>query len=505
MNITVDRALNPSTMESRRCALVLIKAQFGKVCAAVIKLMFKTHDVTLAEIVQALMQDKTLNVTQQDARDAVMSLLQQNVIYLNTDEEVVPLDSDDSDSEVQNPRKKRRVNSGASVPGATASSEDTKDEPVLYNTSLDRLLPRARMALHCDYVGKTLGGDCEDMLTVLVVQGKRSRQFVVDQLLGQEQEEDSEEEPKTAADYQASFDTLIKKGYIELVFPSDSMTDPLSLWTAALKSLDAALLKKEISKYIHKQLGEEIGVISDVLLQEQQLEWKNESGLTSAILEEQLTATHPAMNRRRIETLLLQMKEMRPFGWAEVRAGEWLVHTDVIIKEMEERYTASLVTQHFGQLGSRVYALLLRFKCMEEKQLGNLGTAQKSQVRRMLYKMLQAGYLAIQEVSKTSDRAPNRTYYLWKVAPSVHTGVLKNLYFTIGNIKTRMEAELEKITPVVDDLYAELNKVESAVEMFSQWKQSADRFELALIRMLETGLVYEHQNRQRAKLFNDAF
>ena len=35
--------------------------------------------------------------------------------------------------------------------------------------------------------------------------------------------------------------------------------------------------------------------------------------------------------------------------------------------------------------------------------------------REILYKLLQHGYIYLQEVSKSSDHAPSRTIYLWKV------------------------------------------------------------------------------------------
>lgn len=35
--------------------------------------------------------------------------------------------------------------------------------------------------------------------------------------------------------------------------------------------------------------------------------------------------------------------------------------------------------------------------------------------RELLYKLLKAEYVQIQEVARTSDHAPSRTFYLWRV------------------------------------------------------------------------------------------
>jgi|TARA_B100001142_G_C14333655_1_gene655062 DNA-directed RNA polymerase III subunit RPC3 len=35
--------------------------------------------------------------------------------------------------------------------------------------------------------------------------------------------------------------------------------------------------------------------------------------------------------------------------------------------------------------------------------------------RELLYKLLKAEYVQIQEVSRTSDHAPSRTFFLWRV------------------------------------------------------------------------------------------
>ena len=49
--------------------------------------------------------------------------------------------------------------------------------------------------------------------------------------------------------------------------------------------------------------------------------------------------------------------------------------------------------------------------------------------RQLLYKLLKAKYVQIQELARTMDHAPSRTFYLWRVDPICAAGQVGGLYF----------------------------------------------------------------------------
>lgn len=65
--------------------------------------------------------------------------------------------------------------------------------------------------------------------------------------------------------------------------------------------------------------------------------------------------------------------------------------------------------------------------------------------RELLYKLLKAEYVQIQEVARTSDHAPSRTFYLWRVdLLRVVEQVGRELYRATSNLRARLIHELSQ-------------------------------------------------------------
>ena len=65
--------------------------------------------------------------------------------------------------------------------------------------------------------------------------------------------------------------------------------------------------------------------------------------------------------------------------------------------------------------------------------------------RELLYKLLKAEYVQIQEVARTSDHAPSRTFYLWRVdLLRVVEHVGRELYRATSNLRARLIHELSQ-------------------------------------------------------------
>ena len=80
------------------------------------------------------------------------------------------------------------------------------------------------------------------------------------------------------------------------------------------------------------------------------------------------------------------------------------------IKEIE-----AVVRERFGGPACRIFRLLLLKRNLEQKQIAEMAMIPVKDTRELLYKLLKAEYVQIQEVARTSDHAPSRTFYLWRV------------------------------------------------------------------------------------------
>ena len=72
-----------------------------------------------------------------------------------------------------------------------------------------------------------------------------------------------------------------------------------------------------------------------------------------------------------------------------------------------------------GPLSARVVRLLLDRAQLEEKQVGDVALIPAKEARALLYKLLAAKVVHLQEIPRKPDHAPMNTYYLWSVVRPV--------------------------------------------------------------------------------------
>ena len=103
------------------------------------------------------------------------------------------------------------------------------------------------------------------------------------------------------------------------------------------------------------------------------------------------------------------------------------------IKEIE-----AVVRERFGGPACRIFRLLLLKRNLEQKQIAEMAMIPVKDTRELLYKLLKAEYVQIQEVARTSDHAPSRTFYLWRVdLLRVVEQVGRDLYRATSNLRAR--------------------------------------------------------------------
>ncbi|NXQ97053.1 RPC3 polymerase, partial [Sagittarius serpentarius] len=107
-------------------------------------------------------------------------------------------------------------------------------------------------------------------------------------------------------------------------------------------------------------------------------------------------------------------------------------------------YTVSILCG-FGSRCARIFRLLLRKKHLEQKQVEDFAMIPAKEAKDMLYKMLSENFVSLQEIPKTPDHAPSRTFYLYTVnILSSARMLLHRCYKSVANLIERRQYETKE-------------------------------------------------------------
>uniref|UniRef100_A0A8C8ZR50 DNA-directed RNA polymerase III subunit RPC3 n=1 Tax=Prolemur simus TaxID=1328070 RepID=A0A8C8ZR50_PROSS len=99
----------------------------------------------------------------------------------------------------------------------------------------------------------------------------------------------------------------------------------------------------------------------------------------------------------------------------------------------------------FGSRCARIFRLVLQKKHLEQKQVEDFAMIPAKEAKDMLYKMLSENFISLQEIPKTPDHAPSRTFYLYTVnILSAARMLLHRCYKSIANLIERRQFETKE-------------------------------------------------------------
>jgi DNA-directed RNA polymerase III subunit RPC3 len=175
------------------------------------------------------------------------------------------------------------------------------------------------------------------------------------------------------------------------------------------------------------------------------------------------------------------------------QANGYVVRAEKLFQELQLREIQSICGQKFSPLAARIYRLLIEKKLLEETQIAELAIAPRKAVRELLYLLLRGNFVSIQEIPRSTDRLPNRTFYVWGVSlEKSRETVLDALYFSLHNLLCRMELENSKIKNLVEKVEMEKTITEEEKKRIEKWKIGADRMEIAALKLNKTALLFTH-------------
>lgn len=102
----------------------------------------------------------------------------------------------------------------------------------------------------------------------------------------------------------------------------------------------------------------------------------------------------------------------------------------------------SVVQERFGSRSARIFRLLLRKRHLAQKQVEDFAMIPAKEAKEMMYRMLSENFISLQEIPKTPDHAPSRTFYLYTVnLQAAARMILQRCYKTVVNLIERREHE----------------------------------------------------------------
>lgn len=130
-------------------------------------------------------------------------------------------------------------------------------------------------------------------------------------------------------------------------------------------------------------------------------------------------------------------------------------------------------------------------KQLEQKQISQFAMIHMNEARTLLYKMLQEGIVQLQEVPKSVDHNPIRTFYLWNVdLPTVYEVLTENMYKGVRNLRMRLvKEEKDALEKVGGTIPTTLNAQQQ--EMLAKLEKIEDRLECSIVHLMTLLMFFE--------------
>jgi len=176
--------------------------------------------------------------------------------------------------------------------------------------------------------------------------------------------------------------------------------------------------------------------------------------------------------------------------------GTFVINLGSLSEELKRQYAESIIEHRFGMVGSRIFRLLLQKKQLEEKQVTHYSMISSAEARTLLYKMFRGGVVQLQEVPKSSDHHPTRTFYLWNVnITKTFEKLVDDMYKTIRNLRIRLVQERESVISKIGG--GEISNVASALsdeqtELLERLGKVEPRIEFSILHLLELLMFFEY-------------
>ncbi|XP_020492797.1 DNA-directed RNA polymerase III subunit RPC3 [Labrus bergylta] len=177
----------------------------------------------------------------------------------------------------------------------------------------------------------------------------------------------------------------------------------------------------------------------------------------------------------------------------ESGGGMFVVNLHRALANLARATIESVVQERFGSRSARIFRLLLRKRHLEQKQVEDFAMIPAKEAKDMLYTLLSQNLVQLQEIPKTPDYAPSRTFYLYTVnqLPTARM-LLQNCYKTVANLierrlfETKDSKRLLEKSQRIEAILASLQASGAEPEQLSEVEEmitASEKQQLASLRL----------------------
>lgn len=129
----------------------------------------------------------------------------------------------------------------------------------------------------------------------------------------------------------------------------------------------------------------------------------------------------------------------------------YCVNMAAIIRHKRLLETDAVIRQRFGVHGLRLFRLLYLHRQLEQKQIAEQAMLPPKDAKELLYRLYRAGFVSLQDVPRTTDHAPSRTLYTWRVEIDAAADKLASeLYKAALNVCLRLDFEYQRQKDILE-------------------------------------------------------
>ncbi|KAL0089313.1 hypothetical protein J3Q64DRAFT_1808606 [Phycomyces blakesleeanus] len=137
----------------------------------------------------------------------------------------------------------------------------------------------------------------------------------------------------------------------------------------------------------------------------------------------------------------------------ELGSSQYSINFLKLRENMKRKLLEGLVREKMGVATCRILRILIEKGKLDESQVQKLAMLPPKDTREKLALLNLRGFVEIQEVPRTADRAPGRSFHLWYVPlEKIYEELLVDVYRTVANLQQRRRQELKVRSRLLEKL-----------------------------------------------------
>ncbi|KAJ1026931.1 hypothetical protein NDA16_002224 [Ustilago loliicola] len=152
-----------------------------------------------------------------------------------------------------------------------------------------------------------------------------------------------------------------------------------------------------------------------------------------------------------------------------------------VAERMRRDLLRNVIEEKFGTAAIRIMNILREKGKLEEKHISKLALVSISETRDLCSRLFHASLLGLQEVPKTKDRDPAKTFFLWFVDEAkCRAWLLDHLYQSLARLGQRRNEEMRRQMPLLRKVERSDVKLDT-VGLLTEWERETwDRLQRVL-------------------------